>query len=392
MKTHLLISAVFLALFLGACASGEKMLDQGNYDQLIQWAQKKLNGKKKNREKYVGLLEEAFKRIQQQDMARIRVLRDRNRPSDWDKILQLTREIEVRQGHLSPFLPLIDEYGYKANFEFIKTVVIENDVRQIAAEYYYADGLAKLEHARNAAQKATARSAYFALKKADRYLDNFNHLDTLLREAHARGIIRVLVDLDNDTDQPLPPSLAEEIFDPQIFSERDFWVHYYHSAPTSLEFDYRAKFKLLDIQVHPETIHDREISESKKVSDGWDYVLDKKGNVKKDSLGNDIKTERFVRVRATVIETHQEKSAALLGRLQVWDLRTNAMIESVPVRADAHFQHLARTFFGDERALSKHQRQVVLPAPFPSDVEMLLMAADVLKPKVKEHLKGFRLG
>ena len=47
----------------------------------------------------------------------------------------------------------------------------------------------------------------------------------------------------------------------------------------------------------------------KNIKDGFTYVLDTNGNVMKDSLGNDIKVDKIVKISAKKIEFEQTKSA-----------------------------------------------------------------------------------
>ena len=47
--------------------------------------------------------------------------------------------------------------------------------------------------------------------------------------------------------------------------------------------------KLLSIMVSPDEVKDTDQIFNKKISDGFDYVLDANGNVMKDTAGNDIK-------------------------------------------------------------------------------------------------------
>ena len=49
-------------------------------------------------------------------------------------------------------------------------------------------------------------------------------------------------------------------------------------------------FRTIDIS--PEQINEKQIIREKVIKDGFDYVLDKRGNVAKDSLGNDIKVDK----------------------------------------------------------------------------------------------------
>ena len=55
----------------------------------------------------------------------------------------------------------------------------------------------------------------------------------------------------------------------------------------------------------------------KDVEDGFTYQLDKKGNVMKDSLGNDIKTKKYKTLQCALIETIQSKACRIDGDIEV---------------------------------------------------------------------------
>ena len=107
-------------------------------------------------------------------------------------------------------------------------------------------------------------------------------------------------------------------------------------------------------------------TDSKKVEDGWEYVLDAKGNVMKDSLGNDIKTKKYKTISCDVIETVQKKESTI-GAVVQFFTANNELIQSVPVSSVANFQYISATAIGDLNALSDASRaklQHTLPAAF----------------------------
>jgi len=147
-----------------------------------------------------------------------------------------------------------------------------------------------------------------------------------------------------------------------------------------------------DIVVGPDQLREREFEEAKEIEEGFDYVLDRNGNVMKDSLGNDIKVPRKVFIRARVIEAHQTKVASIAGRLELFDIRNRELLETRPLAADAIFENYASTFQGDRRALSEETLKRIgnQPVPFPSNEGLLFMVAEQLKPVIKNHISGMR--
>ena len=146
---------------------------------------------------------------------------------------------------------------------------------------------------------------------------------------------------------------------------------------------------LTDIEVTPEYVREREYVEQKEIEDGFEYVLDDRGNVVKDSLGNDIKVPATKIIQAVVFESFQNKYAKVAGQLQIIDTRTNSLVRREPISVNVDFENYASTFRGDKRALTKDSRSRIgnQPLPFPSDENMLLEAAELLKPVVKDKIR-----
>ncbi|HPH19648.1 MAG TPA: hypothetical protein PLE32_12750 [Haliscomenobacter sp.] len=61
-----------------------------------------------------------------------------------------------------------------------------------------------------------------------------------------------------------------------------------------------AALMLRDVQVSPGTMRERQYEEQNQIQDGWVYEYDTRGNVKKDTAGNDIKYPNKVTLRAMV--------------------------------------------------------------------------------------------
>ena len=73
-------------------------------------------------------------------------------------------------------------------------------------------------------------------------------------------------------------------------------------------------FRLLNVS--PDLIQDKDLIEKKTVDNGFEYVLDAKGNVMKDTSGNDIKIKKYKEIQCTVIESHQQKDCNITGEIE----------------------------------------------------------------------------
>src|SRR5690606_33996757 len=106
------------------------------------------------------------------------------------------------------------------------------------------------------------------------------------------------------------------------------------------------------LNISPEHIKERETLREKEIVDGWKYKKDQKGNVVKDSLGNDIKIDNIINAKARYFEYEQFKSTQVLADVTYIDLKTNELLDVFPIDSKFVFQHNYATFRGDERALS----------------------------------------
>lgn len=379
-----------LVLLLSSCANLDQLVESGNYDQAIATAQRKLVGKKNKNPQHVQALEQAFQRATERDLAQAKRLEQYGDDADWGQINAIYRKIRRRQEALAPLLPLIDKNGYQATFQFVRTADLEEKSSQQAAAYHYKQALDYLAAARRG-DRAAGREAYSELKTVQQFERNYRSLNQLLPEAEALGIVHVLVEMANESQVLLPEGFARELLRVETAPMNSQWRRFHTRSEKGQEYDYQARLTITQLDVSPERVVEREYTDEKAIEDGFDYVLDENGNVKKDSLGNDIKVPKEVEIQAFVFEAFQQKFAVVTGRMELFNTSTNALVDSQQLTAEARFEHRAATFRGDERALSKESRQCIgnEPLPFPSDEALLLQAATRLKPILQEHLARY---
>ncbi|MCB0633878.1 MAG: hypothetical protein R2824_06020 [Saprospiraceae bacterium] len=384
---------VFLAniLLITSCASPEKLVETGNYDQAIDLAIRKLAGKKNKKTKYVEALEEAFTEVTQRDMQAAERLKAYGDDANWEKINDIYRKISRRQEAISPLLPLIDKEGIKANFQFVRVEGLERESREKAAAFLYDHALEMIERGRNG-DRLAARTAYDDLDKISKYYRTYRDREDLMNTALELGTSYILVAVENQAPVILPLGFEEEI---TRFGVRDLdskWRVYHTKRDSRIDYDYQAVMRLTNIDLSPEIVRERQYEDTKQIEDGFEYVLDKNGNVAKDTLGNDIKVPRKLWVKARVLEVYQSKVANISGRLELIDLHTHSLVDSQPLGVEAVFENYASTFQGDERALSKESRLRIgnRPMPFPTDADLILTAAEQMKPVVKDKISNTR--
>lgn len=371
--------------------SPEKLLESGKYDAAIAKAVKKLQGKKKKKGKHVATLEEAFQKATAKDMNEIKSLRENGELEDWKEIKYLAKLMEERQELIEPLLPVIDKTGYQAIFSFIQADQIVLESKQQIADYFYNSAQEAMPLARRG-DKIAAREAWNDLDAIGKYFENYKDRKALMLETYDLGQTYYLFEANSNADVVLPASFMNEGLDFGASQLNTRWHKFSTDAAPGRNYDYKVKMRITDVDISPERINEREYTDEKEIRDGWDYVYDQNGNVAKDTLGNDIKTPRFIIVRAFVLETHQSKEAIVRASIDVHDLKTNAKLDSRPITTTYVFENYASTYRGDSRALTRDTRRRLgnTPVAFPDDEELLMSVANRMKSQVSKAVSYFR--
>jgi hypothetical protein len=373
---------------LSSCTSVTKLVDQGRYDDAIELAVKKLQGKKNKKTKHVEALETAINKVNEQDLNQIEYFKAQNKPENWDKIHSILNGIDRRQNMVQPLLPLVSEDGYQAKFNFVRVEPMLIDAEQKSANYHYEQGQRLLERAEKG-DKIAAKRAYEEFQSIDLHFKHFKDKEILKERALILGMVNVLIKVENDAEVILPADFQKELTRIDIRELEDMWTRYYTKDPGDINFDYHAAIVIDRLEITPEREKEVIYIDEKEIKDGFEYELDSNGNVKKDSLGNDIKVDKYIKVRAEIFELYRHKAALVSGKVIYKDLRTGEVVSSRPVNVDAVFESYASKFNGDKRALSsKTQRRLrSKPLPFPSDYDLTMQAADNLKEILADELR-----
>ena len=388
-QTVLLASVL---LILATACNPSKLIERGKYEEAVSLSVRKLSGKKKKKAKFVRALEDGFRRATNNDLRRAKRLEKEGRSENWVEINRLHRRIRKRQELVEPLLPLYADDGYKADFKFVKIDGLESNSKKKAAEYFYTKGKSLLAKAERG-DKEAARQAYDDFEDIDRYFKNYRDVRDLKNKAKELGTVYVLFKMENRSHSILSRDFEREIKRISVRDLESKWKAVHLSPQKNREYDYNVVMNLRQIEVSPGLLHEKEYTDSKTIQDGWDYVLDKNGNVLKDTAGNDVKIPRKVRIEAVVFETLQQKSAIVSGSLDFYDNHTRQRIHSEPITAEAVFENYAATFRGNRAALSVESIKKIGngPLPFPSDDALVLQAADQIKPVIKKKIACSRI-
>lgn len=378
------ILLILLTISMIGCVSSRKYLQRGQYDRAIEKSVKKLSRKPEKRDEQ-GVLKKAYNLAMEEDRQRIRELRMSGQPEVYEEIYLIYERMERRQD-LVRRLPsrVLNRIDYKyVNFEKEKI-----NAKKKAAEYLYAHAKKLLE----SDSRFDARKAYNEFQRLKNILPSYKNTDQLLREALAKGQSEVLFTMSNKSNTALPKGFENELYKITLSDLNTHWINYDTRQVKGKKYDYFIDLELTGIMVSPEQLKQREYTETKTVDDGWEYVLDENGNVKKDSLGNDIKMKKTKEISCHVTETQMLKHTTITGRLEFIEAAQNQVMKTDPITAEWHFEHAYIQTHGNIDALSKETKEKlgVKPVPFPPSPAMILNAATVLKEVSKDAIYRHR--
>jgi hypothetical protein len=371
-------------LLLTGCNSvkrNQRFMAQGDYDQVIELAIKKLQKDKngKNSEAHIYFLEEAFKRVVDEDLNRIDFLKKENNPANTREIYYLYCDLDKRQELIRPLLPLPDAHIKLVNYSD-ELIASKNNF----ANFLFAEGNRYL----NRNQILDAREAYGYFTDLKNLRVNYQGVDEKLNESHFKGTDFVLVALKNRSGQIIPFRLEQELLDFNTYGLNDFWTEYHRQPENGIHYNYGIDLDFKEIAISPERIIERNYQREKVIKDGWEYLLDRNGNVVKDSLGNDVKVDKYITVRADVTYTEQLKSVLVGAEAVYQDLNRNQIIHKHPLGTEFVFENIFAHYRGDERALTPEDLEFAKNNffPFPSNPQMVLDAGEEIKVRLKEIL------
>jgi hypothetical protein len=382
------VSVLFiLILILSGCGSSKKQLEKGNYDAAIDKAVKQLR-KDPRDTKQISILDRSYKIVNEQDNERIRFLKLENKLANWDEIYQVNKRMSDRQALVRSVTPLYMN-GKTIEYPYVDYMPEMVAAKRKSADFYYAHGTELMKNG----LKESYRQAYNEFVRAKEYIGDYEGIDNKISESKYLGMSRVLISLQNRSIIKFDQEFEEELLSldlPRLNSE---WVEYHtQNLDANTQYDYLVNVNIRNIAVSPDQTMQRDSVIKKEIEDGFNYQLDKKGNVMKDSLGNDIKTKKYKTLQCALIETIQSKTCRIDGDVEIVQINPNKVLKKDPMGAQSDFENVSARALGDIQALSPAQVEKTKSkaVPFPSDMEMVLRCSDALKQAIRGAIQSNR--
>jgi hypothetical protein len=375
MKKTLLYSLAISILVFG-CGSPKKQMESGNYEAAITKSVDKLR-KDRNDDKNIAILDQSYRIALEQDNERLRFLKMEGKADSWDEIYLVNKKMNDRQTLVRTVLPL-QSSGKTVDFPYVDYMEEMIVAKRKAADYYYSHGQTLLE----SRTKDGYRQAYYEFIRAKEYAGDYEGIDDLIYETKLMGMSRVMVQIQNQSHINFPPEFESDLLAldlPRLNSE---WVEYHTESLTEdAQYDYFVNVGIKMIAVSPDNTFQRDTLIKREIDDGFQYVLDANGNVMRDTLGNDLKVKKYKAVQCAMIESVQEKSCHIEGSVEIVSTNPAQVLKKDPLGADSFFDYISARAIGDIEALLPEElaRTKTQPAPFPSDLEMVIRCSEALK-------------
>ena len=376
-----------LTIIMSGCGSSKKQLQKGNYDAAIQKSVKQLR-KDPSDVKQVDILTQAYKVSNEQDNERVRMLKMEGKTDSWDEIYLVYKALNDRQSLVKTVTPL-NVNGRSVDFTYVDYVPEMLNAKRKAADFYYAHGNELMK----SNIKESYRQAFAEFLRAKEYVGDYEGIDSKIQDAKLKGMSRVLITIQNTSQLKFPPQFEQDLLAldlPRLNSE---WVEYStQSLNDNTPYDYFVNVNVKSIRVSPDNSVQRDSVIKKTIEDGFTYILDKKGNVMRDSLGNDMKQKKYKTLQCALVETVQSKTCRIDGDVEVIQTNPDKQLKKDPIGAESNFNNISSRALGDTQALNADQleRTKTSIVPFPKDIEMVIRCSESLKMAIRGAIQNDR--
>ena len=392
MKKILLLLSIFIFIISCATKQIQSSISSGNYDDAIANAVSNLqnNKDKKRKQDYIYLLEEAFAKAKERDLASIDAFMKDTNPSNLEKVFNIYNQLNGRQEQIRPLLPLfLIKENRNAKFPFDNYTEQIISSKNALSKYLYDNSKALLL----AKDKMTIRRAHDDLEYLNKINPNYKDVAKLMTDAKQKGTDYVNVYTKNETNMAIPNRLQNDLLDFSTFGLNDKWTVYHSNKIKDVKYDFGLIVNFRQINISPEQVKEKEFIKEKQIKDGTKPLLDANGKQVKDDKGNPISVDNMKTIRVSIYEFRQFKTVQVTAKVDYVDFKTNQLIDTYPLASDYTFENIYSTYNGDRNACDQDYLMFFdrRAAQFPSNEQMIFDCGEDLKAKLKAIISGNRI-
>ncbi len=382
MKNRYFLFLSCAVFFSFSCRSVEKLVDKGRYDEAIDLAVDKLGRNKNLPTKHIRALEEGFQRIQVRDLKRIDYLKGELNDAVWDEVYDIIERIESRQKRLDLLMPIDNDEGYSAHFDFIGTESLKNEARRGAARFHYNVAKHLLDDFDSVRDRSLARAAFDELRIVHEYIPGFEDSEKLLSKAKDEGVVHVLLKWHPSSSDLIPRNLRDQLVVEAEENKDRFWIRYHDVFEDEGVYDILAQIVLEELLAGP----DRE--EVNRSQESRVLLLEKEKTPQTDidTIGvvDGLKPQKSEETLVHIVETIRTKTLDLKGFFEMRDYATGKLLERQPfVVSESFYSSTVEEFYyrgkHPQGSSIVYIKQGDTLLPFPSTEKMVRQALLKLK-------------
>lgn len=385
------LTCLLLLLFVVACNTPQKHLQNGNDDKAYESSLKRLkSGRVKSDD--VAVFEQAFYLLNEKDKANLQELLAFDSLPLYPKVHKIATAIADRQLETETILDRLNSKSFYPNIEFYEILPIREKAAKKSAQYFYEKATTNFEYARRG-DKASAKEAYYDLAKIENYQFEYKDSQDRLVEMKELGTTHVLINLMYyfEEDDPILNDLFFTIFDEEDYPMQEKWTTYYLQDFEGEEIDYLANFKITDIGVSDNIFEENICRAEKDVQVGTRTV---EVWSEPDSAFVEVEEPVFETVYGEVINVIQHKDASfILDFFVSANQGSPEIIEDKKIYASEEWENDFSIKNGDDRAIDASSCSTVIgfEESFPRGVDLLIDAARGIKGHVKRTFRKLDL-
>ncbi len=371
--SKLLCYTCFIGLLAYACSSSTTLLQRGDYDAAIERSIKRLL-KNPTETNEISVLKRAYALANARDWDYIDELSASGREDVWTQLIPLYSKLRHRQDVLGR---LPESVLHQVDYQRLDYNDAIAEAKRKAADYHFNRGREMLQ----GGSVQDARAAYQEFMTVQKYHPGYNNLEAFVKRALAQGTAYVIFRIKNNARVALPKDFEAEIRKISLSALDQRWLVFDTRTDDRVNYAFAIDLNLRHIEVSPEKVDNERYKEAVEVEDGYDYVLDARGNVMKDTAGNDIKIVRYKELAAYIQVHSMEKRSIVQGSLDYYNLSTGQLVKTVPLSSEFVFDYQFATFSGESKALSEESLRLVRrqAIPFPNDLQMIFDTNESIK-------------
>jgi hypothetical protein len=241
--------------------------------------------------------------------------------------------------------------------------------------------------------KESFRQAFYEFIRAKQYAGDYEGIDKKIQDSKYLGMSRVCVSLRNKSMIKFPKEFEQDLLALDLPNLNSEWVEYHtQNLNDNTQYDYFVNVSIRNVMVSPDQTIQKDSVIKRDVEDGFTYILDKKGNVMRDSLGNDMKLKKYKTLQCALVETIQSKACRIDGDIEIMQINPDKVLKKEPLGAQSGFDNISSRAVGDIQALNQRQieRTKTPIVPFPSDMDMVIRCSDGLRQAIRGAIQNDR--